>query len=110
VEHALIQLLPLFSLCDPHDVAGTSSPAHPDLEGPGIFLYDGYPGGVGICETAFERMEQLLAAVAETIATCPCESGCPSCIQTHDCGSFNQPLDKAGALALVRRWLQSSEP
>ncbi len=105
LEHALIQLLPLFALCDAHDVGGASSPSHPDLGGPGLFLHDGYPGGVGICEAAFDRIQELLAAVADRIAACPCADGCPSCVQTHDCGSFNRPLDKGGALLLARRWL-----
>ena len=104
LEHALIQLLPLFALCDPHDVGGSSHNHHPDLGGPGIFLYDGFPGGVGICESAFERLGELVAAVADTIAACGCEEGCPSCVQAPDCGDGNRPLDKQGALALARRW------
>lgn len=104
LEHAMIQLLPLFALCDPHDVGGVSHSQHPDVGGPAVFLYDGYPGGVGICESAFERVEELLRATAETISTCPCEDGCPSCVQAPDCGDGNQPLDKAGAAFLARLW------
>ena len=105
LEHAMIQLLPLFALCDAHDVGGTSHNQHPDLNGPGIFMYDGYPGGVGICESAFERILELVTATAQTIAACPCEQGCPSCVQVADCGDGNFPLDKLGALDLARSWI-----
>ncbi len=107
LEHAMIQLLPLFALCDPHDVGGVSCSQHPDLAGPCIFVYDGYPGGVGISETAFARLGELIAAVAQAVAACPCEDGCPSCVQAPDCGDGNRPLDKAGAVDLARHWLAS---
>ncbi|MBU0611537.1 MAG: DUF1998 domain-containing protein [Armatimonadetes bacterium] len=105
LEHVLITLLPLFASCDPHDVGGISTPLHPDISGPAICVYDGYPGGVGIAAAAFEVVPELLRAAAETIANCPCEQGCPACVQQATCGSMNRPLDKAGALKLARWWL-----
>jgi len=104
LEHAIIGLLPLFALCDPHDIGGVSHSHHADIGGGGIFVYDGYPGGVGICEEAYYRAEKLLAAVAEQIENCPCEAGCPACVQSPSCGDNNQPLDKMGAAALARLW------
>lgn len=104
LEHALIALLPLFSMCDPHDVGGVSHSNHPDLGGPAIFLYDGHPGGVGICEAAYQRVGELLAAAQQVIAGCPCEDGCPSCVQAPDCGDGNRPLDKEGARLLAAHW------
>jgi DEAD/DEAH box helicase domain-containing protein len=105
LEHAMIALLPLFALCDPHDVAGLSHLAHPDMRGQAIFVWDGYPGGVGICEAVFERLEELISATSRAVAECPCESGCPSCVQSPQCGDGNVPLDKAGAVRLARLWL-----
>ena len=102
LEHAMIALLPLFALCDPHDVAGLSHLAHPDVGGPAIFIWDGYPGGVGISETVFGRLEDLIAATADMVAQCPCEAGCPSCVQSPQCGDGNHPLDKEGAALLAR--------
>ncbi|MCE5240682.1 DEAD/DEAH box helicase [bacterium] len=105
LEHVMIMLLPLFASCDPHDVGGISTPLHPDISGPAICVYDGYPGGVGIAEAAFRVVPELLQAAEQTIANCPCEQGCPACVQQASCGSMNRPLDKAGALKLVRWWL-----
>ncbi|NSW57431.1 MAG: DEAD/DEAH box helicase [Armatimonadetes bacterium] len=110
LEHAIIQLLPLVALCDPHDVAGSSNLGHPDVADPTVFMWDSYPGGVGICETGYERLGELMAATAETIAACPCEDGCPSCVQAPDCGNANQPLSKAGAILLARRLSGASPP
>ena len=45
---AMIAVLPLLAMCDRWDLGGLSTPFHPDLGGPAIFVYDGHPGGVGI--------------------------------------------------------------
>lgn len=108
IEHVMIMLLPLFVACDAHDVGGASSPLHPDFSGPTVCLYDGYPGGVGICQAAYGKVRELLAACAERIAACGCESGCPACVQQATCGSMNRPLDKGAALKLLQHWLRAA--
>jgi DEAD/DEAH box helicase domain-containing protein len=101
-EHAAIGMMPLFAICDRWDIGGLSTPFHPDLEmGAGWFIYDGHPGGAGIAPIGYERAAELLAATLRAIADCPCADGCPSCVQSPKCGNFNDPLDKAGALALL---------
>ncbi len=102
LEHAVVNLLPLFAQCDPRDVGGASYAYHPDTMAPTIFIHDAYPGGVGISRSLFGRLGEVLAAVADRIAGCPCEEGCPQCVQNPSCGDNNQPLDKAGALVLAR--------
>ncbi len=105
LEHAMIGLMPLLVRCDPHDVGGVSSAFHPDTGVATICVYDGYPGGVGLSEDAYEQAEALLAATAERIESCPCAQGCPACVQSPSCGDNNEPLDKAGAAHLARSWL-----
>lgn len=100
-EHALIGLLPLFTICDRWDVGGVSMAMHPATGEPTIFVYDGYPGGAGIADLAFADLDRHLRATAELVRACPCDDGCPSCVQSPKCGNWNEYLDKAAALLLV---------
>ena len=100
-EHALIGLLPLFAICDRWDVGGVSMALHPATGEPTIFVYDGYPGGVGIAELAYARVDEHAAAARDLIASCGCDSGCPSCVQSPKCGNWNEYLDKDAASVLL---------
>ena len=106
IEHAAIGLLPLFAMCDRWDIGGLSTPLHPDTELPQIFIYDGYPGGVGITEQGFELLIDLWEATHATIKECPCEDGCPSCIYSPKCGNNNEPLDKQAAIWILEALLR----
>lgn len=101
-EHGLIGLLPLFTICDRWDVGGVSIASHPQTGEPTIFVYDGYPGGAGIAELAFEASERHVRATLDLVEGCRCDDGCPSCVQSPKCGNWNEYLDKAGAVALLR--------
>ncbi|HZT64922.1 MAG TPA: DEAD/DEAH box helicase [Acidimicrobiales bacterium] len=101
-EHGGIGILPLFAICDRWDVGGVSTAWHPDTGAATIVVYDGYPGGAGIAELGFDAGRVHLAATLDAIAACPCEAGCPSCVQSPKCGNLNEPLDKTGAVALLR--------
>ena len=98
VEHAVIGVFPLLVLCDRNDVGGICYPFHPQLEKSAIFIYDGYPGGVGLAKEAFTHIEKLLLAGQEAVVRCTCETGCPSCVHSPKCGSGNRPIDKRAAL------------
>jgi DEAD/DEAH box helicase domain-containing protein len=102
-EHAGIGVLPLFTICDRWDVGGVSTLHQPDIGGPAIVIYDGYQGGAGVAELGYEAAERHVRATADVIEACPCHSGCPSCVQSPKCGNGNDPLDKAGALALLHQ-------
>ena len=106
LEHAAIGVLPLFAMCDRWDIGGVSYPAHPQTGTPAIFIYDGYPGGVGITEKGYALIDALMTATREVIEACPCEAGCPSCIQSPKCGNLNEPLDKRAALMLLEGLLE----
>jgi DEAD/DEAH box helicase domain-containing protein len=100
-EHASIGILPLFALCDRNDIGGVSTPLHADTGRAGIFIYDAYPGGIGIAEKGYEMIKDLWEATLNVIAECPCEDGCPSCVQSPKCGNNNKPLDKAAARVIL---------
>ncbi len=105
VEHASISLLPLFAMCDRNDIGGVSTPYHPQVGAPAIFVHDAHPGGVGIAECGFRFVTEWLTATRNLIDGCPCEDGCPSCIQSPKCGNNNEPLDKKAALLILQRLL-----
>ncbi len=105
MEHAIIAMFPLLALCDRNDVGGISYPFHPEIGKSAVFIYDGYPGGVGLAEKGFELIGELLERAHELIESCECEEGCPSCIHSPKCGSGNKPLDKKAARIILEMLL-----
>jgi len=102
VEHAAIGMLPLFAMCDRWDIGGLSTPLHPDTGRAQVFIYDACPGGVGIAEKGFALLTELWKATLAAIEDCPCEDGCPSCVQSPKCGNNNEPLDKRAAVLILK--------
>ena len=100
-EHAQIAVLPLIAMCDRWDIGGLSTNIHPQTGEPTIFIYDGHPGGVGIARRGFELFERLITDALGLVSECPCEAGCPSCVQSPKCGNLNEPLYKAGAIGVM---------
>lgn len=101
-EHAAIGLLPLIASCDRGDIGGVSTAVGPVQGLPTIFVYDGYPGGAGFADRGFRHIDTWWAATAAAIEACECPSGCPSCVQSPKCGNANDPLDKDGAVRVLR--------
>jgi DEAD/DEAH box helicase domain-containing protein len=81
LAYALAHLSCVFLMCDRRDLgsavdAGADNPAfHPT-----IFIYDNFPGGIGLSRPLYELCDQVLGAARQLIQTCSCEDGCPSCV------------------------------
>jgi DEAD/DEAH box helicase domain-containing protein len=101
-EHAIIALMPLHVMCDRWDIGGLSSPGFGEDCEPTIFVYDGYEGGIGLAEKAYELLPALFSSAYELVRDCGCNEGCPSCIYSPKCGNDNQPLDKEAAILILR--------
>jgi DEAD/DEAH box helicase domain-containing protein len=111
-EHAAIGLLPLFAACDQRDVAGACGMTHHapgagETPATSVFVYDSHAGGAGFAERGYQVAADLLRATADAIGCCPCEAGCPACVQSGRCGSGNSPLSKSGATALLAALLEA---
>ena len=103
IEHAMKSLYPLLALSNRTDVGGICYPLHPQLGKGAIFVYDYYPGGIGLAEKGFKMLDRLLDMALSLVETCDCERGCPSCIHFPTCGAGNVPLDKGGCIHLLQR-------
>ena len=105
VEHATISMFPLLVMADRNDIGGLATAYHDQTGTATIFVYDGFPGGVGLSRHAFRQHRGLIDLTLASLQNCPCEGGCPSCVQSPKCGNGNRPLDKSLAIRLLE-WLK----
>jgi DEAD/DEAH box helicase domain-containing protein len=89
-------------MCDRRDIGGMSTAYHPDTNRATVFIYDAYPGGVGIAARGFDLAATHIRSTREMVESCGCREGCPSCIQSPKCGSGNEPLSKKAAVLLLQ--------
>ena len=78
--HLLESLAPVFLMCDPKDLRATVEMRAPQTQRPTIYLYDAYPGGIGLAEKAYDLLGTLLDACLQQATGCACEDGCPACV------------------------------
>ncbi len=122
LSFAMRQVAQLLLMCDGHDIGISLGPgageadeggdrgealrpsawarSEADGDEPRIFVYDNYPGGIGFSQPLFRMHPGLIARTRELISSCPCESGCPSCVgPVGDTG----PMAKEVALEILNR-------
>ncbi|MDR2445119.1 MAG: DEAD/DEAH box helicase [Spirochaetaceae bacterium] len=74
------QVSGVFLLCDARDLGVTARIRDPHFDKAALYIYDKYPGGIGLSEALFTRCHKIFAAAYQSLAACPCKSGCPSCV------------------------------
>jgi len=47
---------------------------------PAVFLYDNYPGGIGLSEALYQTRGALIENATALVLECDCKWGCPACI------------------------------
>ncbi|MFW9825007.1 MAG: Zn-binding domain-containing protein, partial [Candidatus Thorarchaeota archaeon] len=111
IEHAMIAISPVLAQITRWDLGGVSIDFDPIKQQPIIYIYDAYKGGIGISESLFFNLNRLFQLTLKLIKSCACktDNGCPACIMSPKCGNSNNPLDKQGAIFLLRMILNSNE-
>ena len=107
VEHGMIAMAPALAQISRWDIGGLSIDFDPVKQQPIIYIYDAYRGGIGIAESLYNSLTDLLVLTHMLIDSCSCDApnGCPACIMSPKCGNNNEPLDKNGALFLLKKLL-----
>ncbi|MCY9592191.1 DUF1998 domain-containing protein [Paenibacillus chitinolyticus] len=80
IANVMKHIVPVLVMCDRNDVHVISQIKANHTGLPTIFLYDHYPGGIGLAEEVYTRFDEVRKAAKNLIQKCPCEDGCPSCI------------------------------
>ncbi len=99
---------PVFLLCDPRDIGVAERVRDPHFEVPCIYVYDQYPGGIGLSEGFLRDLPRVAQSARELVDRCPCANGCPSCIGApeEDQGSVEA---KSAVRDFLARWTSSLE-
>ncbi|WP_110927656.1 DEAD/DEAH box helicase [Bacillus massiliglaciei] len=100
--HALNAMIPLYVMCDAYDIHVYPQVKASHNDKPTIFIYDSYPGGIGLSQKVYENTELILNETRSMIENCPCENGCPSCIGTDTATK----TAKRDAIRLLRLFCQ----
>ena len=82
--YAIQSLIPLFIKCDRSDIQVIPQVKAIHTNRPTFYVYDSYPGGIGLSENIYSRWKELLAFAAKHVAECDCENGCPVCIGAQE--------------------------
>jgi DEAD/DEAH box helicase domain-containing protein len=102
LSYTLGQMAALFLMCDRHDLGvalGDNGQGEAHVERgmsrlasarpapvadvayePNVFLYDDYPGGIGLSEPLYRLHARLVGESRALIERCACRDGCPSCV------------------------------
>lgn len=80
LAHVLQHVACVKVMCDKNDLHAVPEIKAIHTEKPTLFLYDRYPGGIGLSETVYEKITEIVSDAITFIEHCQCENGCPTCV------------------------------
>jgi DEAD/DEAH box helicase domain-containing protein len=72
---------------------------------PTLFLYDNYPGGIGLSAPLYDAADTLVRDALDLVSACTCTAGCPACVGPTLPGDAERPLTPRTAALMVLRLL-----
>jgi len=84
VAYAMNSFIPLYIQSDRSDVHVVPQVKAIHNNQPTFFIYDHYPGGIGLSERVYDYWQSLIEHVYDHVESCSCQIGCPSCIGAQD--------------------------
>ena len=85
--YAIQSFIPLFVRCEKSDIHVIPQVKAVHTNMPTFFIYDTYPGGIGLSEKIYDRWSTLLQQAAMHVSSCRCKVGCPVCIGAQEAGT-----------------------
>ncbi|WEG18451.1 DEAD/DEAH box helicase [Alkalihalophilus pseudofirmus] len=80
LAHLFQHVAPVFVMCDRSDLHVIPQMKADHSEAPTIFIYDRYPGGIGLSKEVYKNIDVILEQVVDLVRSCSCENGCPACV------------------------------
>ena len=105
LSHVLQAVASVYVMCDRNDLHVTPQMKAVHSGKPTIFLYDRYPGGVGLSDDVYKHINEILTRTKQYIEACTCDEGCPSCIGVGS-SSNSSANTKQLSLTLLRKLLE----
>jgi DEAD/DEAH box helicase domain-containing protein len=68
---------------------------------PTLFLYDNYPGGIGLSAPLYDAADRLVRDALDLVSACTCAAGCPACVGPALPGDAERPITPRTAALLV---------
>ncbi|MFW6238382.1 MAG: Zn-binding domain-containing protein, partial [Halanaerobiales bacterium] len=103
----LANIAPLNLMCSPNDINSAVQVRSPYTGLPTVFIYESYPGGLGMSEKLFRDHDELLPRALEHLRECNCDAGCPGCVGPAD--EVGQEA-KAAAQLLLKEAIDGEYP
>lgn len=98
LAHVLQHVACVKVMCDKNDLHAVPEVKAIHTEKPTLFLYDRYPGGIGLSEAVYQKIDEIILDAIQFITYCPCEEGCPTCIGI---GSFHSAENMEGSMKRI---------